>query len=148
MLIARKTLCQLLMTRAIAVEFSQHLDVYSLEEVSQEDCRLQTIPSVPSDNVPNFCSNASICDATAALRSRNSRRFSSSAFFSLTRATNAGDCPADDAEPAIEGCRMCGWMDRAGKDMTVVRLVVNALGCWRQVGGRWTPDVNRLIDQR
>lgn len=29
MLIARRTLCQLLMTRAIAVEFSQTLPVYS-----------------------------------------------------------------------------------------------------------------------
>lgn len=98
------------------------------DTISQADCRLQTIPSVPSDNVPSFCSNASICDATAALRSRNSRRFSSSAFFSLTRATNAGDCPADDAEPAIEGCRMCGWIDLAGKDMTAVCLVVTVDG--------------------
>lgn len=137
MLIARRTLCQLLMTRAIAVGFSQTSAIYSFEKISQADCRLQTIPSVPSDNVPSFCSNASICDATAALRSRNSRRFSSSAFFSLTRATNAGDCPADDAEPAIEGCRMCGWIDLAGKDMTVVCLVVT-------VDGGRTPGVNRF----
>ena len=92
---------------------------------------LDLAPSVPSERVDSFFSRASIWFATAALSSRSSFRFSSSAFFSLTRATNAGDCPADDAEPAMEGCRMCGWRDLAGNDMVVVRLVVNTLGYWR-----------------
>lgn len=62
---------------------------------------------MPSESVASFCSRASICDATAALRSRNSLRFSSSAFFSFTRATSAGDCPpVDAAGPAMECWRM------------------------------------------
>lgn len=67
MLIALSTLCQLLRTRAMA--------------------------SVPSERVASFCASASICVAIAALRSRSSLRFSSSAFFSLTLATRAGDWP-------------------------------------------------------
>lgn len=61
-------------------------------------------PSVPSDNVVSFCSKASIWFATAALRSRSSFRFCSSAFFSSMRAIRAGDCDEEDAEPVARIC--------------------------------------------
>jgi len=81
MLIALSTLCQLARTKAIA--------------------------SVPLESVASFCSKASIWDAMAALSWRSSLRFSSSAFFSFTRATSAGDWPVDAALAADkEGCRM------------------------------------------
>lgn len=74
---------------------------------------------MPSDKVDSFCSRASICDATAALKSRSSFRFSSSAFFSLTRAISAGDWPVEDEGGAIEGCRMCEGIDRVGYDIVI-----------------------------
>jgi len=80
MLIALSTLCQLARTKAIA--------------------------SVPLERVASFCSKASIWDAMAALSWRSSLRFSSSAFFSFTRATSAGDWPVDAALADKEGCRM------------------------------------------
>ena len=66
------------------------------------------VPCVPSDNVVSFSSSIFICPANPALRSRNCLRFSSSAFFSLTRACKIGDCPVDvEARlPDVDGCRM------------------------------------------
>lgn len=80
-------------------------------------------PSVPSDSVESCFSNASICIATAALRSRSCSRLWSSAFFSSIRATNAGDGPAGpfglSREPA-PGMRV--ESDRVGKDMVVIAI--------------------------
>ena len=90
---ARSTLCQLPMTVAIAVNRRQRFFPRSL-------CRARLqIPSVPSDKVDTFFSRASICAATAPLRSRSSLRCSSSALFSSMRAMRAGDWEAVDAVP-------------------------------------------------
>jgi hypothetical protein len=84
-------------------------------------------PSVPSDRVASFCSSASICVAMAALRSRSCFKCSSSAFFSLTRATNAGGGP-DEALAPMEGCRMCVDNGLVGNDMVAV---VFGVPCYR-----------------
>lgn len=68
------------------------------------------MPSVPSDRVDSFFSKASICPATAALKSRSSLKLSSSAFFSSMRASNAGDCPVDEVEAL--GARIWDESDR------------------------------------
>lgn len=115
MLMARRTLCQLPMTSAMAVGRVSTFAMRLLEPF---------IPSVPSDSVASFCSRASICDATAALRSRSSLRLSSSAFFSLTRATRAGDWFVDAVGGAIEGCRMCEDIDLVEYDMMLDCVVV------------------------
>ncbi|OAQ79826.1 hypothetical protein VFPBJ_05411 [Purpureocillium lilacinum] len=86
------------------------------------------IPSVPSESVETFCSSASICVATAALRSRSSLRCSSSALFSSMRATSAGDCDAVDADTL--GPRICVDRDRVGYDMFGRELRSRLSGLW------------------
>lgn len=118
MLIARKTVVQLPITMAIAVKRWSALKRGYLSRTIH--CLDQ--PSVPSERVASFCSSASIWVATAALRSRSSFKFSSSAFFSLTRATNAGGGPVEPALalPAMDGCRMWVESGRVGNDMVAV----------------------------
>lgn len=86
--------------------------VSNLGRIKPATAQQNNTPSVPSERVPSFCSRASICDATAALKSRSSLRFSSSAFFSFTRATRAGDWPP--APGPREGCRMWDGKLRVG----------------------------------
>ena len=51
-----------------------------------------SIPSVPSFNVRSFSSRASICPASAALKSRSCRRCSSSVFFASIRIASTLAC--------------------------------------------------------
>lgn len=63
----------------------------------------------------NFSSRASIWVATAALKSLSSFRFSSSAFFSSIRASNAGDCGTEAVE--LLPARRCDEKDLVGYDI-------------------------------
>lgn len=112
MFMACRTLFQLPITIAIALTGRQHQNGRKWETTTG------SIPSVPSESVESFCSSASIWDAIAALRSRNSFRCSNSALFSFTRTTRAGGGPVE-AFPPIEGCRICVDSDRVGNDILV-----------------------------